>query len=403
MTTVPAAADRERPVHPQPDRPVRVGRRQRREQAASADRSSSRPARSAADRDRRHVAERRSRPAVPARRPSPGRGRPGRCGSRRAARAGPRARPARPGAPWTAASSPRRPRPRTAPPAPARPRPAWSATNRSCPGTSTNATSPPGAAASRRSRGRWSCPRRRSSAQPVGLHAGERPHQRRLAVVDVAGGGDDVHVGQQPRGGPHAAARRVVGRVDGPQVEQAAAAGDPADAPAGRRPAAAGAYGSGRLTAALGRATPGAPPPPTAASLSTTVASTRPPAAPWPAASARTRSATGSAARNRATGTTGPRSVASSAASVSLSTRSARASGCRRSRSHDVGPAEQQPRLRAAEQLVAAGGHQVRAGPQRRGRVRLVRQHGGAPAGRSRCRRPPARPGWPARRRGPRR
>ena len=69
------------------------------------------------------------------------------------------------------------------------------------------------------------------------------------------------------------------------------------------------------------------------------------------------------AARPRS-GCRAPRRVASSAARVSLSTRRARASGCRRSRSHQVGVAEQQPGLRAAEQLVAAGGDQRGAGAQ---------------------------------------
>ena len=85
-------------------------------------------------------------------------------------------------------------------------------------------------------------------------------------------------------------------------------------------------------------------------------------------------------------------SVASRAARVSLSTRSARASGRRRSRSHQLGVAEQQPALRAAEQLVARGRDQRRARPQGRARRRARRAAAGAgPAGPSRCRPRPGR------------
>src|SRR3712207_9145657 len=38
---------------------------------------------------------------------------------------------------------------------------------------------------------------------PVGLHAGERADQRRLAVVDVAGSRDDVHPGRAGSGHVH--------------------------------------------------------------------------------------------------------------------------------------------------------------------------------------------------------
>ena len=64
-------------------------------------------------------------------------------------------------------------------------------------------------------------------------------------------------------------------------------------------------------------------------------------------------------------GSAGVRSVASSAASVSLSTRNARASGARRQRCTSSRGAGEDPGLRTAEQLVAAGGHQARAAPQR--------------------------------------
>ena len=90
-------------------------------------------------------------------------------------------------------------------------------------------------------------PRRRSSAQPVGLHAGERPHQRRLAVVDVPGGGDDVHATSRRRGTQDGlASGSSCSARDAAQVEQAAAVLDPADAPAGRRCAAAPRSRAGR-------------------------------------------------------------------------------------------------------------------------------------------------------------
>ena len=62
----------------------------------------------------------------------------------------------------------------------------------------------------------------------------------------------------------------------------------------------------------------------------------------------------------------------SSAASVSLSERSARWSGWRRSRLDEVGAAGDDPGLRAAEQLVAGEADEVRARGERRGRRRLA-------------------------------
>ena len=87
------------------------------------------------------------------------------------------------------------------------------------------------------------------------------------------------------------------------------------------------------------------------------------------AAAARPGRRAGSAGRGR-----GPRRVASRAARVSLSTRSARASGLSAQRLDRLGAAEHQAGLRTAEQLVAAAGDQVGAGAQRAGHVRLVRQ-----------------------------
>ena len=61
--------------------------------------------------------------------------------------------------------------------------------------------------------------------------------------------------------------------------------------------------------------------------------------------------------------------MASSAASESLSRRSARASGCRAAGRDGVGAPDQDPGLRPAEQLVAREAHQVRAAPRRRARA----------------------------------
>ena len=74
------------------------------------------------------------------------------------------------------------------------------------------------------------------------------------------------------------------------------------------------------------------------------------------------RSASGIGLEGRARSASPARSsVASSAARVSLSTRSARASGWRRSRCTSSARAEHEAGLRAAEQLVAAGGDEVGA------------------------------------------
>ena len=73
------------------------------------------------------------------------------------------------------------------PPAPA----AMERTNRSWPGTSTTPATPP---SGQREVGEAELDGDAAApllGQPVGVDAGERLHQRRLAVVDVAGGADD--------------------------------------------------------------------------------------------------------------------------------------------------------------------------------------------------------------------
>ena len=101
---------------------------------------------------------------------------------------------------------------------------------------------------------------------------------------------------------------------------------------------------AGRLTAALGSGTPGAPPPPTAASLGTARASSPAPASRAATRPARAASDAGLAASAAASGTGGPDRLASRAAIVVLPTRRARASGCRASRC----TSSARPRMRPA-------------------------------------------------------
>ena len=143
-----------------------------------------------------------------------------------------------------------------------------SSTNRSWPGTSTNATSAPGR---QRRPGEAEVDGHAAAAllgPPVGLHPGQRAHQRRLAVVDVPRGRDDVHsarLRRSPARRPAQRRRRHVGRQRA-QVEQAAAVARRGRRPRGRRRAAAAANACGQRDARRWAAsTPGAPPPPTVA------------------------------------------------------------------------------------------------------------------------------------------
>ena len=118
--------------------------------------------------------------------------------------------------------------------------------------------------------------------------------------------------------------------MDRAQVEQAAVVLDPPD---DRWPAGAqcGGQAAGTETAALGNETPGAAPPPTTDSEATATASTPPSRRARASREARRRNPSSGALRETRTGVGGPVKVASSAARVSLSTRSARADGWRRS------------------------------------------------------------------------
>src|SRR5699024_3753360 len=146
-----------------------------------------------------------------------------------------------------------------------------------------------------------------------------------------------------------------------PWWTRATTAGSPSRSPA--------AQSSGSSTAQPGRGTPGAPPPPTRPSWATTAA---------PAASARAsvraRSRSGSIWRASWIGLAVWVIVASRAARVSLSVRSARASGC----SASVCTASARPRTipawGPAGGLVAGDDDEIGTGPQRGIDVRFVGQ-----------------------------
>ena len=206
----------------------------------------------------------------------------------------------------TAASSPRRRRPRTSPRAPDRPRPACCVTNRSWPGTSTNATGSVRRPASVQAKPRSIViPRRRSSAH----RSGSIPVSARTSVdlpwstwpaVATTFTAPYCRVTRTAR---IAAARRASSAgVDRAQVEQAAAVLDARRRTGGVPPAAARRTRPAAPPPALGSSTPGAPPPPTAAAHCDDLgaaASCRG-AAPRPARAARRASACSIAPRRRA-------------------------------------------------------------------------------------------------------
>ena len=250
-------------------------------------------------------------------------------------------------------------------------------TKRSCPGTSTNATpAPDGSVVQAKPRSmRHAAPA--LLRPPVRLHPGQRPHQRRLAVVDVPGGGDDVHVSPQSRGcGQHRAAERgVVGLLDTQRRSSSSRPRSTRPSTAGSPVRSRSAYGAGRLTARARQLDPGR-----AAAADHRgravhrlgVHTGRPqqrgqPLGPLPqrrrVGRQRPRGRRGRAAQGRLQRGQGelvhPQRPGQRVPAQPLD---------------HVGAAEQQPGLRAAEQLVAAGGDQRGAGPQRGRGVRLVRQ-----------------------------
>ena len=143
---------------------------------------------------------------------------------------------------------------------------------------------------------------------PVGLHAGERAHQRGLAVVDVAAvATTSTPVAHRPGHLQHGGGERVVvGRVDAAQVQQAAVGVDVADDRRAARPQRLGER-AGQRHRGAGQRVLRRPAPADRAPRSPPRRrrARRRPAAP-PARRRGARSPAGSAASSRATGRRGP-------------------------------------------------------------------------------------------------
>ena len=223
----------------------------------------------------------------------------------------------------------------------------------------------------------------------VGLHPGQRPDQRRLAVVDVPGGGDDVHLirSRWRRGRPRSATDHVVGRgrSGGPAGSGRAPAGRPRRV-AGAEP---GGIRLGQRDRPARQARPGAPPPPTAPSAATT----RAPTADNRSAIARRERAAArwSTCSAVQVGVAGPAQGRLQRGQGELVDPQRPGQRMAAQPLDHLGPAEQQAGLRAAEQLVAAGGDDGRAGATARcpHPARRAAADPG-PAARCRCRRRPA-------------
>ena len=259
--------------------------------------------------------------------------------------------------------------------------------NRSWPGTSTKPSSVP---SGKRRVGKAEIDRQPAPlllGQAVGVDPGQRPHQRGLAVVDMAGGGED-----------HVAAAEQIGELgeeaglvfEAAQVEHHRARFDTADdrdrqARARRAPDASTAAPDGRAggaapAPALGNSDTGSAPLPiwllvaTKASLGDAgEAPARPPA-----------TAAGPAPRSRRAGA--PAAAAPAAARpadrdrrrAATPLRARRGGSCRgatrasagsRQPRDQIGAADDEPRLRAAQQFVAAEGDEIGArapAPRRR-------------------------------------
>ena len=143
----------------------------------------------------------------------------------------------------------------------------------------------------------------------------------------------------------------------------------PAATPRGHRRAAGRAAASGRRTAHPGSGTPGAPPPPTRPSCATTDAST---ASARRSARARSRSASACSAWVTGEAPARTRRLERGEGEFVGAHRARQRMPCH-PRDH-VGATEHDARLRAAEQLVTAGGDDVGAFGQRGGGVGLVGQ-----------------------------
>ena len=287
--------------------------------------------------------------------------------------------------------------------------------SRSCPGTSTKSTVDAVGSARCAYPTSIVMPAPPLLGQPVGVDAGERPQERRLAVVDVPGRADDdaarplrTQAWPAERRRDRRGQRGVVGGLDRPEVEDDRARLDPARRPPGRR-SGGGQQPVGRVRPAAprrddGSIWPGSDPPPTVASTATTVAGDPTVSATAVARAreildrrARAAATPGSRGRRRPPGTAP--SVAAIAASITLSGRIARASGSLRSRATRSARPTMNPACGPADQLVAAERHEVRAVGEP-----LARASARAPGRTRRCRAARRCPGRrrPARRGGAR-
>ncbi len=207
--------------------------------------------------------------------------------------------------------------------------------------------------------------------EPVGLHPGERFDQRRFAVVDMTRRRDDVHrEPAQQRGANGGSEIAIPLRRHRARVDEAAATRERRAITGGLAARSSSAQRSGSASAHPGSSSPGAPPPPTAPALGT---GSPPPASP---ASLSTRACNCSAVACSAchVGVGGVRKVASSAASVSLSTRKARASGARRQRCTSSAAPAMMPACGPPSSLSPLAVTRLAPPAQRRREVRLVGQ-----------------------------
>ncbi len=227
----------------------------------------------------------------------------------------------------------------------------------------------------------------------VRLHPGERAHQHRLPVVHMTGGGDDVHRYSRSEAPSRAAAASTASATRsssaGATVRRSSRSRPPSILPmtAGRSPRRTAApdrrptaSDSGTDSAVLGSRTPGPPPPPTAASAGTTRQSTasvayQPPGLGLGSCLDRLRGGRhGRADRRRRSGQR--RHKGGKGQLVHPQRPGQRMAG---EAGNGVGLAEQQARLRSAEQLVAAGRDQPGAGPQPGVGVGLAGEHRARP------------------------
>ena len=245
-------------------------------------------------------------------------------------------------------------------------------TNRSWPGTSTSESRRPSGELERRVAEVDRDAARLLLGQPVGVLAGERAHEPRLAVVDVAGGAD-----RQRHARTAAATSSTLVVRERAAVEQQPAVADDPDHGRLAAPRSGAASRSSTAQANDGSSASGSAPPPTRP----TVSSTSPPTAAA-SRSARARTVAASSCEHAQ-----HRDLAERALRLEVEQQRAFERGeaelvdAQRAVQRvpaqlldQVGAPDDDPRLRAAEQLVAAEADEVGAGGERTARGRLVRE-----------------------------